>query len=84
MTTLMLDDNLVARLKSRAAAEGLGLEQYLARLLERSAAGPEASALGPDDDLEAFLDAFFTQNPEKLPPHDDISYSRQDIYLDHD
>jgi hypothetical protein len=85
MTTLMLDDNLVARLKTRADAEGVGVEQYLARLLEQvpSATLGEAPLSGADD-LDAFLDEFFAQNPEKLPAHDERSYSREDIYFDHD
>jgi hypothetical protein len=72
-------------LAARATANGLSVNDYLRQLLGLTNGAQPAEGEGPD----AFIDAFIadmeslSEGTEHLPPST-ITYSREDIYFDHD
>jgi hypothetical protein len=72
-------------LMAQATANGLSVNEYLRQLLglinETQLAGGE----GPDALVEAFMAdlELLSEGTEHLPPSS-ITYSREDIYFDHD
>ncbi len=77
MASIHIPDSVAAALLDQAQARGLSLDQYLELLAESqtSLSGPRISA----NELERLLDAEATAGPSY-----DGTYSRADIYADHD
>lgn len=66
---------------SQADAAGLSVDEYLKRLLGVAEEAPPAQAISLDQflaDMESL-----SEGTENLPPLP-LSYSREDIYFDHD
>jgi plasmid stability protein len=84
MTTLHLDDNLAAALKARADAQGLSVEAYLRSLTGLPQDVSPAPANGDAArEFDAALDELFARDTRPLPAVA-LTYSRGDIYHDHD
>lgn len=79
MVTIELQESVVSRLSALANAEGLSLEAYLGKLSESAAL--ESGRLPPltVEEFDRFLDQEASSNPTYQG-----TYSRADIYLDHD
>lgn len=77
MASIQIPDSVAAVLLAQAQARGLSLDQYLELLAESQTLlnEPRISA----DELERLLDAESTAGPAY-----DGTYSRADIYADHD
>ena len=84
MTVLHLDDQVAAVLKDRARAKGLSLDEYLQAiaLMDNMMVSPAADS-NDAREFDAALDELFAADTRKLPTSSD-SYSRQDIYINHD
>jgi hypothetical protein len=79
MATIELPESLFTRLAGQAQAEGLSLEAYLERLAEsRSVANGKLPRL-TGEELDRLLDAEASEDSTYQG-----TYSRADIYLDHD
>ncbi len=79
MATIEIQESVVTRLTAQAKAEGLSLEAYLERLSELR---PIESGKLPrlrGEELDTLLDAEASEDFRYKG-----SYSRADIYLDHD
>jgi hypothetical protein len=81
--TIELEDQTVAALAAQAKLRGLSVDQYLRRIagvdaLEPLHQGAEAVVV-----FDAALDELFAGDTRLLPPMP-LSYSRDDIYFDHD
>lgn len=78
---------LVQRAKDAGIDEAAVAARILQEAAERdldSAATRDANGIvGSGEELDALLNAFFVQNPTKLPSLPD-DFSRDDIYADHD
>jgi hypothetical protein len=79
MATIELQESVVSRLSALASAEGLTLEAYLAKLSESAALGQGALPPLTVEELDRFLDEEANSNSTYQG-----TYSRADIYLDHD
>lgn len=77
MVNIQLQDSVAAALAAQAKAEGLSLEAYLAQLATSgvNVAGPKISG----EELVRLLDEASVAGPAAKS-----TYSRADIYLDHD
>ena len=81
MKTIELDDQTLAALRNRAEAQGMSVEGYIGAL-----AGISQPPSAPADqvrDFDAALDELFASDTRPLPA-DSLTYSREDIYSDHD
>lgn len=78
MVQIQLEDNVAAVLVGRARARGLSLEEYLAELATREAVSSSPHLSGD----EAILLIEAEAGPGN--PAYNGTYSREDIYLDHD
>ena len=78
MVQIQLEDNVAAALVDRARSCGLSLEEYLAQLATREPASSLPRVSG--DDAVRLIEA------EAGPANPSYrgTYSREDIYLDHD
>ena len=77
MISIELQDSVAAALAAKARAEGLSLQAYLERL-----AGAHVPAAPPrlrGDEMERLFDEASVAGPDPS-----CTYSRADIYLDHD
>ena len=80
---------IVQALIAQATARGLSVNEYLRRLLGLTNATQSTRDEGPDALTDASIDAFMAdmealaEGTEHLPPST-ITYSREDIYFDHD
>jgi len=80
---------IVQALVAQATTSGLSVNEYLRRLLGLTNATQPARDEGPDALTDASIDAFMAdmealaEGTEHLPPST-ITYSREDIYFDHD
>lgn len=92
MATIQVDEGTVAALKSQAAAHGLTVDEYLRRLAvlhENAAVAPisagsvQTDASKATDEFDRTLDELFAGDNRALP-ETALTYSREDIYLDHD
>ena len=81
--TLELLPNVEASLTAQAHAQGLELNAYLQRLLERHATAKLPEATMSLDELEARLDAL-AEGSENLPALPPEATTREGIYRDHD
>jgi hypothetical protein len=81
-----LEEQTVRQLRERATARGLSLEQYLdelARLAPNGHASQASDAKDAVKEYDAALDELFSADTRKM--HTGTStYSREDIYFDHD
>ncbi|HEV3418620.1 MAG TPA: hypothetical protein VG056_17490 [Pirellulales bacterium] len=77
MVTVQLDDSVAAALSAKAAAEGLTVQAYLQTLL-LTAKRPPVPRLSLEE-LERLLDEEATVGPSPSG-----SFSRADLYTDHD
>jgi len=86
MVTIQLEDRTADALKARAQARGLSLEAYL-RLMAENGSQEEPAARGDAGqaarEFDAALDDLFADDMRKLPEAP-LTYSREDIYFDHD
>ena len=84
MTAIQLDEQTVQALKAQAAARGLTVEEYLRELaMLHVNAEVEQDGENAAQDFDRALDELFAADSRTLPDAD-LTYSRQDIYLDHD
>ncbi len=77
MVSIQLSDSVAAALAANARAEGLSLQAYLERL-----AGAQAPAAPPrlrGDEIVRLFDEASVAGPDPT-----CTYTRADIYLDHD
>lgn len=84
--TIEIEDATVQELSAQARALGLSLDDFLRQLMRdvaNSAPGPHCSIADPAAEFDAVLDEFFASEPDPLPPTT-LTYSRDDIYYDHD
>ena len=79
MATIELQESVVARLAAQAKAEGLSLEAYLERLSESGTVGNGKLPNLTGEELDRLLDAEASDESAYTG-----TYSRADIYLDHD
>jgi hypothetical protein len=72
---------IVQALIAQATASGLSVNEYLRRLLGLA----DGTQLADDESLNAFMADLeaLAEGTEHLPPSG-ITYSREDIYFDHD
>ena len=77
MVNIQLQDSVAAALTARAQAEGLSLEAYLEQLAK--AGSPAVVPKLSGEELSRLLDEASVAGPPS-----ETSYSRADIYLDHD
>ncbi len=77
MASIQVSDSVAAALSAQAQARGLSLQQYLELLSESQAALNEPRITA--DELERLLDEEATAGPAY-----EGTYSRADIYADHD
>jgi hypothetical protein len=72
-------------LEAQAAANGLSVNEYLRQLLGLTNGTQPADGESPDAFMEAFMADMesLSEGTEHLPPST-ITYSREDIYFDHD
>ncbi|MEX2114446.1 MAG: hypothetical protein WD845_14725 [Pirellulales bacterium] len=75
MVSIQLQDSVAAALAANAQAEGLSLQAYL----ERLAGAPAAPVPPSGDELERLFDEASVAGPDPS-----CTYTRADIYLDHD
>jgi hypothetical protein len=88
MAAIELEQQTVEALKERAAARGLTLEAFLRQVATGLEAPAAASAAAPSArdavrDFDAALDELFAADTRRLPPLT-LTYTREDIYADHD
>ena len=71
---------------AQATASGLTVEEYLQRLLGIPTEAPQAALdTTPDERMHAFMaDMEALAEETDQPPPSPITYSREDIYFDHD
>lgn len=84
--TIQVEEQVAEALKSLAEAGGLSLEEYLRKIAENaqpSVVPPNGSAADAVRDFDAALDELFAGDARKLPSTP-LTYSREDIYFDHD
>ena len=79
MASIELQDSVLSRLAAQARAEGLTLEAYLERLSKSPPAENGKRPRLTGDELDRLLDAEASEDSTYQG-----SYSRADIYLDHD
>jgi hypothetical protein len=70
-----------AMIASQAKAKGLSVDDYLKSLIGMIS-GPESRSLPTLTELDVDLEAF-AEGTDHLPPTT-LTYSREDIYFDHD
>lgn len=71
---------------AQATANGLTVEEYLQRLLGITTEAPQTALdTNPDERVNAFMADMETlaEGTDHLPPSS-MTYSREDIYFDHD
>ncbi len=86
VVTIHIEDQTAQALKAQAQARGLSLEEFLHRIAEGapvSAVPENGSAIDAVRDFDAALDELFAADSRKLPSVP-LTYTREDIYLDHD
>jgi hypothetical protein len=85
-TTIEIDNTTAALLQSKAAAQGVSLDTLLRQLAESAnGAAPkttEAAAQASVDEFMAAMEAL-AEDTDHIPPSG-LSYTREDIYFDHD
>jgi hypothetical protein len=79
MATIELQESLVNRLVAQARAEGLSLEAYLEKLAEARSFENGTLPRRTEEELDRLLDAEASEDSTYQG-----TYSRADIYLDHD
>jgi hypothetical protein len=82
MTTLRIDDAIAEALRAQAEARGLTLDAYLGEIARINAAERSGGG-GSVKEFEAALDELFRGETRELPAIKS-TYSREDIYFDHD
>jgi hypothetical protein len=86
VVALQIDERIAHVLEAQARARGLSLEGYL-RLLAEDVPPPtvpeDGSAIEAARDFDAALDELFAGDSRKLPAVP-LTYTREDIYADHD
>jgi len=83
---IQIEDDTVEALRAQAEAQGLSLEQYVQVILRGAKASNSVSSESPMEavvDFDEALDQLFASDTRKLPSVAS-TYSRQDIYGDHD
>ena len=80
MTTIEVEQRTAELLRTKAEASGLSLDAYLRLLAEKEAAREQAEMTAAE--VEAILDEL-AQGGEGASPLP-ASFSREDIYFDHD
>jgi hypothetical protein len=84
MVTVQLDDRIAAALRDQAQARGLTLEAYLRAIAEMLQYNvPAAINHGDAQEFDAALQELFAADTRPLPAVP-LTYSREDIYFDHD
>jgi predicted DNA-binding protein len=78
-----LNPQTEARLRQLAEQAGKDLSAYVSELVERAAVDDATNGLQSVADFDMALDELFQADTRKLPPVP-LTYSRQDIYVDHD
>ena len=83
--TIRIQPDLESELVRQAAAQGVGIDDYVASLLERAVRSPGAS-LGSQarsaTEVRAWLDELASLS-DKIPPRPGETFSREMIYQDH-
>jgi len=82
--SVRVDAKTARALEAQAKARGLSVRNYLQHIAAAGRNGRKsAGIISSGKELDAELDEFFANHPEKLPvlPKD---FSRADIYNDHD
>ena len=82
MTTLQIDDSIARALRAEAEARGLTLDAYLGEIARLHSAERLGGAGGVEE-FEAAMDELFRGDARKLPAIKS-TYSREEIYFDHD
>jgi len=84
MVTVQLDERIATALREQARARGLSLEAYLRAVAETSQ-NTVTSAVNHDNvaEFDTVLDELFAADTRSLPTVP-LTYSREDIYSDHD
>lgn len=77
MVNLSLDDSIAAALRAKATAEGLTVEAYLAAIA--LAGTPKPASEMSEEEFDRFLDDEASSGPSPSG-----TFSRADIYSDHD
>ena len=82
--SIHLEDRTAEALQARADALGLSLDQYIRQIAEQDAAVPRNGSVEQAcEDFDAALDELFANESQSLPATS-LTYSRDDIYLEHD
>jgi hypothetical protein len=82
--TIRIEDQIARALEAEAKARGMSLEEFLQQLAEgaRTSTG-QVSPPNAAGDFDAALDELFAGDSRSLPSAAQ-TYSREDIYADHD
>jgi hypothetical protein len=84
MVTLEIEDRVADALKTQARARGVSLQQYLQFIVElQPSAVSKTGAPGAVEEFDAALNELFSADTRPLPKVSS-SYSREDLYCDHD
>ena len=78
-----IDRNIEARLRRLAEDAGTDVNAYVARLLEQAAQQPVSNGAASPEEFDRALEELFAGDSRKLPATA-LTYSREDIYIDHD
>ena len=78
MTSIQIDENVANALEAVARSNGMDLATYLASMVESRAAAPSPTLSA--DDIVAMIEAESSADGSEYRG----TYSREDIYLDHD
>ena len=81
--SLSIDAQTEARLRRMANDAGKDLTAYVAEIVQHAAAAQAIKGAHSPIDFEKALDDLFSGDARKLPPVP-LTYSREDIYFDHD
>lgn len=84
MVTLEIEDKVADALKTQARARGVSLQRYLQLIVElQPLMTPKPESTGTIEEFDAALNELFSTDPRPLPKVSS-SYSREDLYCDHD
>lgn len=86
MATIQIEDGIALALRAQADARGLSLAGYLRAVAEQvpeHIAPPKNDPLQGAQDFDAALDELFAGDTRDLPSSS-LTYTRDEIYFDHD
>lgn len=80
--TIEIEPKIEARIYAEASASNLSVEEFVREIVENNFADNDPAEISLEE-FERNLD-LLARNSENFPLLDDGTYSREDIYLEHD